>query len=558
MFFTRDGVEQARLEPDKPLVVGRGEEADLRIHEPKLSHLHAQFTLREKGVLVEDLGSLNGVWRGDQRLSSTQLVPGDEIMLATVPVQVFALGMAPELNLIGETTFRGRLEEELRRARYAGRRLAVLAVCPGDKELTEAPHGTWATHLRQQLAGIDRVFLYRTNIALIMLLERDVAEAQMVARSIAAGGPPAIGPRSVGMALHGRDATTADKLMDIARQNLKRARPGEPALEAPAESEDGEKEPPIFGASMKDALEIVRQAARVRYPVLILGETGTGKEVLARRLHETGPRAEQRFHAVNCGAIPENLIASELFGHEKGAFTGADKKHLGAFRAADKGTLFLDEIGDLPLDAQKALLRALNEQTITPVGSTEEIKVDVRVVAATHRDLQAMIEEGSFREDLHYRLSTLVVEIPPLRERKDEIEPLAERFLRRANAENNLSVRGFSSEALALLRAHRWPGNVRELKNAVERAAVMAEGEMIQPEDLPKAVREALPEPGRAPDTGLKADLTRAEKQRIEEALRETGGNQTKAAKKLGMPRRTLSSKIERLGLEPSKKPPKK
>ncbi|WP_170229364.1 sigma 54-interacting transcriptional regulator [Polyangium fumosum] len=559
VFFTRDGVERAQLAPGKPLVVGRGQEANLPIYEAQLSYTHAKFTLHEDGVLVEDLESRNGVWHAGQQVPSAKLVPGDEIYLATVIVRVFALGMIAEPNLVEEPTFRRQLEEELRRTRFSGRSLGVLAVSPGEKEAAEGSRGTWVTRLEQHLRErIHRIYLYVPNIALILLPEIDAAEAQRVARSIAAGAPPAIGPRCVGMALHPGDASKADKLIEVARQNLRRARPGEPALGTQAGSDGGEgDEPPIFGEKMGEALHIIKQASRARVPVLLLGETGTGKEVLAKRLHDSGPRSKKPFIAINCGALPGTLITSELFGHVKGAFTGADKDTKGAFRDVDGGTLFLDEIGDLAPDAQKALLRVLQEGVVTPVGSTNSHHVDVRIVAATHKNLQAMIEDGSFRRDLYHRLNTAVVEIPPLRERQDEIEPLAQRFLTKANRENGRSIQGFSPEAKARLFAYNWLGNVRELKSAVDWAVIIAEADLIQPEDLPKAVRLAQPEPATPSVGGLKAETEQLTQQfgtqRILAVLQETNWNRRKAAEKLGIPYPTLLRRMREYGIKPPK-----
>ncbi|MDC0744859.1 sigma-54 interaction domain-containing protein [Polyangium mundeleinium] len=466
--------------------------------------------------------------------------------------------MAFEPNLVEEPTFRSQLEEELRRTRFSGRSLAVLAVSPGENA-AEGTRGTWVMHLEPQLRErIHRIYLYVPNIALILLPEIDAAEAQRVARSIAAGALPAIGPRYVGMALHPGDASTADKLIEVARQNLRQARPGGPALGTQAGGDGGEdKEPPIFGDKMQEPLNLLRRVVDARVLVLLLGETGTGKEVLAKLFHASGPRSKKPFVPINCGAIQESLLMSELFGHEKGAFTGADKDRLGAFREADGGTLFLDEIGELSSDAQKTLLRVLQDHAVTPVGSSRPHKVDVRIIAATHRKLAKMVDEGSFREDLYYRLSTFMVEIPPLRERKDDIEPLAEFFRRKANRENGRNVQGFSAEAMALLLAHRWPGNVRQMENVVVRAVLIAEGNLIQPEDLPKAVRLAQPEPATPSVGGLKAEteqLTQQfEKQRIQAVLQDTNWNRRKAAEKLGIPYPTLLRRMREYSIKPPK-----
>jgi DNA-binding NtrC family response regulator len=261
---------------------------------------------------------------------------------------------------------------------------------------------------------------------------------------------------------------------------------------------------------------------------------------------------------VNCGAIPTSLVENTLFGHDRGAFTGAVQRQRGVFEEADQGTVFLDEIGELPLEAQAALLRVLETGSFSRVGSPRELTVDVRVIAATHRDLQAMVEEGDFREDLFYRLSTMELEIPPLRERPDEMDRFVGLFISQANKANGRSVRGVAKEAMALLRAHPWPGNVRELRNAVERAVVMARSDWIEPEDLPPRVRATRTEaavPAETTASGaslggeVKALTEQIEAQRIEDALQKTGWTRAKAAKLLGMPIRTLSRKINKYGL---------
>ncbi len=247
----------------------------------------------------------------------------------------------------------------------------------------------------------------------------------------------------------------------------------------------------VVGPVMHELLKTARQVADSRIPVILHGETGTGKEILARFIHEHGPRQQQTLVSVNCAAISAQLVESILFGHERGAFTGAIQTKKGIFEVADGGTVFLDEIGELPLETQAVLLRVLESGTFVRVGATDEIRSDVRVIAATHRDLERMVAAGEFRADLFYRLNTMILRIPPLRDRKDEIEPLAIRFLQRANHANRRSVTAISPEALDALRAYDWPGNVRELYNAIERAVVVSTTDRIEDRDLPDAVRAA-------------------------------------------------------------------
>ncbi len=293
--------------------------------------------------------------------------------------------------------------------------------------------------------------------------------------------------------------------------------------------------------AMREVMRVVHKVAPTATTVLIEGESGTGKEVVARAIHELSPRAERPFVAVNCGAIPEQLIESELFGHAKGAFT-----------EAEGGTLLLDEVAELPLLLQPALLRVLQESEVRRVGDTRSAKVDVRVLAATNRDLAALVQAGRFREDLYYRLNVVGVKVPPLRERLEEIPALAARFLGRHGA----AARRISPRALELLQRYRWPGNVRELENALERALVLSEEEELEPEALPEAVRSAgaAPEPVPASldpdDFSVKRAQRVMEADLIRRALEHTGGNRTRAAELLELSPRALLYKIREYGLE--------
>ncbi len=288
--------------------------------------------------------------------------------------------------------------------------------------------------------------------------------------------------------------------------------------------------------------------------VLVLGESGTGKEIVARLLHAQSLRAAGPFVAVNCGAIPSELLESELFGHERGAFTGATTVRAGLFQVAAGGTIFLDEIGELSSAMQVKLLRVLQDNEIRPVGSDRTLHVDVRVIAATNRDLAAAVAEGRFREDLYYRLNVVPIEIPPLRERRSDVPLLVEHALERVQSKSTVGAITISEEALALLWEYDWPGNVRELENLVERLVVLADDPVIEPQDLPVAVRTFFSRKRLAkislPDAGI--DLTRAvteyETRLIEEALRRARGSKVGAARLLGIGRTTLITKLCRRG----------
>ncbi|HSZ83742.1 MAG TPA: sigma-54 dependent transcriptional regulator [Polyangia bacterium] len=304
--------------------------------------------------------------------------------------------------------------------------------------------------------------------------------------------------------------------------------------------------------AMRFVLDRVAQIADTDASVLLRGETGTGKEVVARLVHGASQRRAGPFIAVNVSAIPEPLAESELFGHVRGAFTGADKSRTGRFAAADGGTLFLDEIGEMPRGLQVKLLRALQEREVTPVGGSEAVAVDVRVVAATHRDLEGMIEEGTFREDLFYRLDVVPIEIPPLRERRQDIPALADHFRVDVNAREGRTVPGFALDVIQRLGAYDWPGNVRELENLVERLVVVAGHRMVVMDDLPSHLRMSVIDLENAtldlPESGvdLRIFLTQLEERLIGQALERTGGNKNRAAELLGMNRTTLVEKLRR------------
>ena len=287
-------------------------------------------------------------------------------------------------------------------------------------------------------------------------------------------------------------------------------------------------------------------------PVIITGESGTGKELAARALHFMGSRKDERFIDVNCAAIPEGLLEMEFFGYKRGAFTGASGDKKGKFEAADKGTLFLDEIGDMPLGLQGKLLRVLQDMHFTPIGSNESKPVDVRVIAASNKDLPKMVQEGTFRKDLYYRLSVITIPIPPLRERTQDIPLLAHNFIEEFNAEHGRSIRGLSREAERLLMTYDFPGNIRELRNIIEYAVIMCEQDTIRPEDFPRSFTGSAEAskpaaPAQAPLTGT---LYEIEKQAILQAMERNEGYQKKTAEELGISERSLYNKLKEYGYQ--------
>ncbi|HXH49584.1 MAG TPA: sigma-54 dependent transcriptional regulator [Terriglobia bacterium] len=321
----------------------------------------------------------------------------------------------------------------------------------------------------------------------------------------------------------------------------------------------------IIGHSpaIKEMVRMVMKVAPTAHTVLILGESGTGKELVAREIHKHSPRNQKPFLAVNCASLTETLLESELFGHEKGAFTDAYQQKKGLFERADHSTLFLDEIGDTSLAMQAKILRALQEREILRVGGTEPIKVDVRIIAATNRNLDQLMQEGKFREDLYYRLKVIPIVCPPLRERRDDIEELALHFMRKAGLASGREVHNIDAESLDALKSYRWPGNVRQLEWAIERAVVLGESDRVELQDLPPEILQTVEEvsspepavvasqPGAPRFTPVIPETTweEHEKAKITEALQRTNGNITRAAQLLGMTFRTLQYRLEKFGI---------
>jgi DNA-binding NtrC family response regulator len=435
----------------------------------------------------------------------------------------------------------------------------------------------WLEQVQRALRPIDRAALYSNDTIEVLLPEVTTAQVTEIANRIVAQAPAAL---SCGVASFPESATQSDGLLEACRRALSRGTGAVGAAEATtvvlsdrvtARQEDLVAESP----SMKQLLTMARRVARGVIPVLLHGETGSGKEVASRFIHEQGPRKDHPLVAVNCAAIPPQLVESTLFGHEKGAFTGATQAHKGVFEAAHGGTVLLDEIGELPAAAQAALLRVLELKKVMRVGSTKEIEVDVRIMAATHRNLEEMCKEGTFREDLLYRLNALSLDIPPLRERREDIVALAQRFLEQAAKANGREPLRFEPSALEALTRYGWPGNVRELRNAIERAVVIAEHDVVTLPDMPRGVRDARnpsiedaaeapvgeeeasaapAEPRTAPlwqrGESFRACIERLEAEVLVLALKSAGGSQTDAARVLDLPRRTLVHKMKVLGIK--------
>jgi DNA-binding NtrC family response regulator len=570
-----EGAKSLPVRRGASVVVGRAHPSDLVVVDGSLSRQHARIHVSEGGdVEVFDLGSTNGTFVGGKRVARARIAIGDTVRLGdvTVLVQSGRGGEAPA-GLEGYDRFVLGVEQEIVRAKSFGRPLALLMVTLPRDAKVQANEAL--AKLAAELRPVDRVGHYAARRAQILAPELGAEGAGGLAERLGRVVPSA----RVTWATYPEDGTTLDELLDVAREGRTPRRAVAQLADSPA---------------MQKARAEVDRIAASELPVLLLGETGVGKEVLARRVHERSARRNGPFHAVSCAAVAPALLESALFGHERGAFTGAEKTTRGVFEVAQGGTLFLDEVGELTTAAQAALLRVLETRTVARVGSERSIAVDVRVVAATHRNLDAMVERGEFRQDLLFRLEGAAVAIPPLRARTAEIEPLARVFLDEANRQNGRATTGFDAEALAAMHSYAWPGNVRELRNAVARAVVVAEGDVITLADLPERVRKAAaaagaggprydaapgPSPTMAPasppmtampampgrpgmpaapgDVGprdfrehVKNETRALETALIVEALRAHGGNQTAAAKALNLPVRTLTHKMKELGIK--------
>ena len=456
VFYHRDGAKSV-VPGAAPILVGRAWPADVVIDDRSVSREHARFSLAENGaVAFEDVGSTNGTTLNGARVQRGLLRAGDELRLGDVSVALHVLSSAAGvLGMAGYDAILRLLEDEIVRAKTFKRPVSLVMM---GARTAQQPLPTWAPALLDRLRPVDRAAVYSGDAALVVLPESLRADAEALAANVLAAVPTL----RHGVACFPEDGTTADELVAVARSSMV----GGTARSAAPPSAPGAGV--VVGERMRPVWDMVDRVASSNLPVLVLGETGAGKEVVTRALHERSARKDGPRRSVNCAAIPPTLVESVLFGHEKGAFTGADRATKGLFEQAHGGTLLLDEVGELPPPAQAALLRVLETKTLVRVGGDRDVLVDVRVVAATHRDLERMCQAGAFRWDLYYRLHGVTIELPPLRERADEIPRLVEVFLREACRDNGRAVRGFDPAALAALVAWGWPGNVRELRNVVE------------------------------------------------------------------------------------------
>jgi two-component system, NtrC family, response regulator AtoC len=528
---------------------GRSRGATVCFESEKVSRMHARVKRFGDTVEVQDLGSRNGTRvNGDKIEGTVRVTAGDEIGIGPILAVVgVTSGLRRSSPIADQVRGDARLVAEVDRSMRYHRPLTVgLVRIANDAVVDAMAHSLRPMDLMAEDAGDDYLVIWpeldRTDGTAAMERLLDFARGAGVTTKSAVVHCP-------------EDGTTVEALIGNARAALRTGRsPRDPRPEtagtgrAAAAPTDG---PIVIDGAMRRVYTLVDRIADSTMTVLILGETGVGKEGVAEAIHQRSSRRAKPLVKLNCAALPETLLESELFGYEKGAFTGADKRKVGFFEAADGGTLFLDEIGEMPLALQAKLLRVLERKVITRVGGTTEIATSARVVAATHRDLEGEVRAGRFRQDLLYRVGGFTLVVPPLRDRGPEILPLAEHFARLAAVEGGRPVPAIGDDAREALTTYSWPGNVRELKNAIERALVLC-SDQITSADLPEKLRDAghRVRPT-SPAADMRGHLAEVERAAIVAALEAEEQNQTRAARRLGLSRRALIYKMEKYGLKP-------
>jgi DNA-binding NtrC family response regulator/pSer/pThr/pTyr-binding forkhead associated (FHA) protein len=522
------------------ITFGRSRSAVVHVQHDNVSRLHARIARSGDAIEVEDLESRNGTFVNGERITAKQrIAPGDEIVIGSIHVVVGTTSGLKRSSAIATPEIgEARLIAEVDRAmRYKRPVTVVLVRTAVDAALEAIASVLRPMDLLAEVVGDD-------YLVILPELDRETGAAAL-ARLIDAT-KPITKELKTAIAVCPDHGTTAERIIGVLRTSI---RTGRAITNPPARAD---VQPLILDPAMQRVYALVDKVADTAMTVLVVGETGVGKELVAEAIHRGSSRRAKVFVKLNCAALPETLLESELFGHERGAFTGADRRKLGFFEAAHGGTCFLDEIGEITPAMQAKLLRVLERKVITRVGSTAEVTVDVRLIAATHRDLDAAAREGRFRQDLLFRITGFTIAIPPLRDRTSEIIPLAERFATAAAVEQRRAVPDLAADARDVLLAYGWPGNVRELENAIEHALVMC-GDKITAADLPESLRDPhhYVRPTETPSSNIQGHLAELERDAITAALAAHGNNQTRAARALGLSRRALIYKMEKYGLKP-------
>jgi transcriptional regulator with GAF, ATPase, and Fis domain len=548
-----EGVPQSVSLPSAgEIFIGRSPQCQLKLEDVQVSRKHARLEIGPKLVL-EDLGSANGTRVGRRELQARERVevgPGDVLTFgnSVVLVQVTSTNTRPR-RVWTHGYFEARVEDECARADAGGKGFCVMRVCVSGAESAEAHESALARCLRPT----DVLATYAPGEYEALLVDSDAAAADSIAEQMRAVATAERLELAIGIAAYPQAGRTPESLVAAAGRAAR-------GLRAPARLFDGIES----SATMLRLRPVLARVAAGNISVLITGETGVGKEVFARAIHELSPRASKPLVTLNCAALTESLLESELFGYERGAFTGAVQAKAGLLESADGGSVFLDEIGELPLALQAKLLRVLEQRQVLRLGALRPHAIDVRFIAATNRELEVQVARGTFREDLYFRVNGFSICIPPLRERVDEIEPLTLAFVARYAQEAGVPVAAVSPEAMDLLRRYGWPGNVRELRNTMERAVLLSRGNRIELEHLPAdKMGRTLQVPTRPAsvvpppldtrptldlDGPLPVTLTLT-RERVIAALEQCAGNQSEAARMLGVSRRTLIARIEKHSL---------
>ena len=562
LVFSGSSSRMVPLPVSGALVIGRSETADVRIDHGAVSRRHARLVLDGEAVSIFDLGSHNGTYVNKVKIAGRRLLqPNDVITIQDTTLVFHATSTAaPSPAMLEMTALRQRIEDELERTVQCERLFSLLCfVGPAVADRAAAQRAVVA-----QLRRVDGVAWSSEGALYVLLPEAGVEQAVAVATRIQSRLER--GALRIGHVTCPDDGYDSDALIARARDAPMAARSGKIAgLEHAAKPLNiGAQRVIVADPIVQRLYALIERLAPVGLPVLVTGETGSGKDLVATAIHARSPRANKQLVSLNCAALHESLVESELFGHEKGAFSGAIASRAGVIEAASGSTLFLDEIGELAPRIQAKLLRVLESHRVTRVGDVRERDVDDRFVAATNRDLEADVAAGRFRRDLFFRLSAATLHLPPLRQRPRELPLLATAFLDEACHRNGRGAMRIAEDAMAVLLAHSWPGNVRELKNLMQYVAAALSGDVLRADHLGERLGRlrAEPEPRPAPREPttlpqfrpLADELRELEITRIREAIEATGGNQTRAAGLLAMPVRTFFEKAKQYGLTPKKK----
>jgi two-component system, NtrC family, response regulator AtoC len=544
------------------VVVGRGADVDLRLRDNTVSRRHARISITSSDVEISDLDSHNGTFvNGDRITGACTLASGDTITIHETTLVFHAGVRRASRAVLHLADLRDRADGEIERSLRYHRPLTFLAIAM--RQGVDRPRVTAA--LARAVRAMDVVAWSTASEAIVLLPEHDggVAHLQQAVLAVAPGA-------AFGTARCPADGCDVDTLINAARAAAHLAAPGAIASAANAHRTltVGAKTIVIADAAMERIFALIARLAAADLPVLICGETGTGKELAASAVHYGSSRASRPLVAVNCAALPENLVESELFGHEKGAFTGAAGAKVGLLETASGGTIFLDEIGELPLAVQAKLLRVLETKRTMRVGAVSEREIDIRIVAATNRDLDEEVKARRFRQDLLFRLNSATLWLPPLRDRKRDLPLLAQGFLHDACARTGRSPMTIAPEAMQRLATYPWPGNVRELKNVMEFVAAAHAEDVVLPWHLAERLGADGAEPERpepepeaeAPSAApvaaqfrpIEVEIRELERARMSAALGAAGGNQTRAAELISMPLRTFQAKVKAYGLRRS------